>query len=651
MNYEIIILDSHTASKIAAGEVVERPLNAVKELLENSLDAGASKIILELVSGGTELIRVTDDGKGIKPDDLHRCLERFATSKASCVEDVYNISTYGFRGEALAAISAVSDFTIKSARSGFEPSQLRSHFGKVSAVIPAAIDAGTQISVENIFENLPVRKKFLKGQRSNEQEILKFVKQLSFHNSDVQFIVSYDGKEVYRTYPGDSMLDIAKKVFAEDRLVYVEDECAHSDSGVVRVRLCASNPAVQRKRRDGILIGVNGRVIKDHALTQAVVQAYHRNIPQGMYPYALVDISISPSLVDVNIHPAKAEVRFQLPSLIFSAVQRTAGQAIEKFNVGRYDLEPERCYTDDGYLEDRRRREEKISTDGGASVSKADACLAPTSSKPQAKAEEFVHAQNLQDGGRESFTRTVDISASIHSERGLSGGMKHSFYDITKELSTFEDTGVVAYAKHKNPVSEEREGSTFTQPDTGHRVVGQISRTYIICESPTGDLVIIDQHVAHERVLYEKYTAERLNTVASVTLFEPVVLELEADEYDFLMSVAADIERFGYRFELFGGSSVKINMVPADTLKKDAKTEFTGILHDSMELRKSHSTDCAIVTMSCRNAVKAGDLLSVYEMQHLVDKLFMTNNPYTCPHGRPIVYSMKAGELAKKFQR
>jgi DNA mismatch repair protein MutL len=578
---EILRLDSITAAKIAAGEVVERPLNVVKELLENSVDAGAAKITLEIKDGGFGLIRVTDDGKGILYDEIPMTVERFATSKARSVEDVYNISTFGFRGEALFAMSAVSRLTLKTRREGDTGGELRSEFGEVKYIRESPIAKGTQISVEDLFANVAVRKGFQKSERGSSSEILKFIKQFALVNQGMELVFITDGTEAFRVYPTSSMLDTAVKVFGESRLVYSSSSFQNT-----AINLCVSNPLIQRKRRDSIFIGVNGRVIRDQALIQAVVQGYFRMMPAGSYPMAAADIRLPPSGVDVNIHPAKLEVRFRGAESLFGHIKISVEDALKKFNVNY-----------------------------------AGMAHAPSPSLGFSRA---VFSDN----------KTAYAVAPMRPERS---------FPVTPERTERISETYTTYS----PLLPEMTETHEEQPSV--RVLAQLANMYILCETKDGALLIIDQHVAHERVLYEKYR-DRQAAVASINLFEPVAIAFSPEETEYLLEKAGDFSRFGYFYEIFG-SAVKLTAIPVELLKKDVEREFTGLVQEAMENARSKSGDSTIVSLSCHNAVKAGEGLSVWEMEKLVSDLFNTKNPYTCPHGRPIVFEMSSEELAKKFHR
>ncbi|MDR2400345.1 MAG: DNA mismatch repair endonuclease MutL [Deferribacteraceae bacterium] len=586
-NTEIYLLNSITAAKIAAGEVVERPLNVVKELLENSLDAGAEKITLEVNKGGFELIRVTDDGKGILYDDLPLTVERFATSKARSVEDVYNISTFGFRGEALFATGAVSRLTIRSKREGDKGGELFSEFGEIKHILESPISKGTQVTVEDLFANVSVRKAFQKSERGSLSEIAKFIKQFALANYNAEIVFIGDGEEIFRVYPKSSMLDIAVKVFGESRLIY-----SLSSFQNTRIAVCISNPMIQRKRRDSIFIGVNGRVIRDQPLIQAVIQGYFRMMPAGSYPMAAADIRIEPAALDANIHPAKLEVRFRSAEALFGQLKISVEDALKKFNTGTFPA-------------------------------------------LQSDIDSFVSRVSFSD----------NKSAYNPPTRPIPGADAFTGRNFAPIKRSFGVKAKAAPAPIIQALGEEKEA----EETAAIKVIAQLANMYIVCETAEGGLIIIDQHVAHERVLYERYRAGTAQN-ASVNLLEPIVLNFSSEEKEYLLAKAVEFSRFGYFYELFG-TALRLTGVPAELLKKDAEREFTTLVHEAMENIRSKAADGAIVSLSCHNAVKAGDPLSVWEMEKLVSDLFNAENPYTCPHGRPIIFEMSREELAKKFHR
>ncbi len=574
---EIKRLTEDVANKVAAGEVVERPFNVIKELMENSADAGADKITVTVENGGIGMITVTDNGRGILPADLPLTVERFATSKISTADDVYNVKTFGFRGEALAAISSVSDFSVRTGRDGHDGAELRVRHGAKPDMLPAPFVKGTSVTVRSLFSNVPARLKFFKSHTAEEKEISKFVRQFSVINPEISVTLEINGKKVFDADKSADMLRRAKTVFQEQDVIYGENEF-----GGMSVCFAVTLPDVHKFRKDMIFIGINGRVVKDLSLVQAVVTAYHRLIPDGKYPAAAISLRVDPEKVDVNVHPAKTIVKLLESREIFSFVHNSVKQRLE---------------------EQGREAGEEIRS-------------AVPKYEPAAKTYESHYNEAAY-----STKNTVR-------------------YDLAKEMETAEyDTDTESAVKMPDMPDESR-----------IRVAGQLFNTVIVCEKGN-EAFFIDQHVAHERVLYEKYLAEKSITVPSIVLYEPILITVTEDEADIITESSDVLESFGYDIESFGGNSLKISRVPSDVLKRDIEVEVREILADMLEHRKDSSVDYKVLVMSCKNAVKAGQRLEMHEMRKIVDDLFRTSNPYTCPHGRPIVFRMDEGWLLRKFDR
>ncbi|TYB33489.1 MAG: DNA mismatch repair endonuclease MutL [Flexistipes sinusarabici] len=568
---EIFQLPGDVSNKIAAGEVVERPINVVKELVENAVDASSEKITVEIAEGGLSLIKVQDDGRGIVPDDIEKSIDRFATSKITDINDVYELYSFGFRGEALAAISSVCDFSLVSKRKGYDCLELKSSFGGQPVVKPAAGTEGTVVTVKNLFGNLPARRKFLKSPNAEQREIVKFIRHFMLTNYHLSLRLIVDEKE-YLFFPrNDSMIDRAAKVFKEQKLVYLTNKYEN-----LHIEAVISTPEVQKFRRDNIVLSVNGRVIKDNMLTQSVIQAYKRLIPEGKFPLAAIRLNISPGDMDINVHPAKLFVKFLNSGEIFSFVYGSILEKLESLTPGGYDS--------DNYTNLNETAETKIKS--------------------------FQNSYNPEEQVSVSdFLTAVDTSVSSDESDNM----------------------------------EEVYGYDF-------RIAGQLFNTVIICEFDDF-FYMIDQHIAHERILYEKYKAESSVDTASVVLSEPLVIDLEEEEREILISNKKILCDFGFDFESFGGGTVKFSKLPSEILNKDVVSEIKNILEETSRLSKKGLKDSSLVVMSCKSAIKAGEKLSRYEMSHLVNKLLKTKNPFTCPHGRPIIVTQSKEELFKNFHR
>ena len=607
-------LSPEVASKIAAGEVVEKPFNVVKELIENSCDAGASKITVEIVNGGLDLIKITDNGSGIEKDDLPLALERFATSKAQTVDDVYSAATFGFRGEALAAISAVSDFKITSGKDN-KAYEITSHYGNIGEIKPTAAIKGTIIEAARLFENLPARRKFLKSSKSLEGEILRLVKHFSLINENIEISLISDNKTLYHAKLSEDVVIRATKVFSGK--AFVKGVAKYEDK---QVNACVTLPsASDRLKRDAIVIGVNGRLIKDTSLIQAVINSYHRLIPEGRYPLAVIDIRMNPSNLDANVHPAKMEVRFLNGGEMFSLVSDACSNAFSGRGVN----------TSYNHTENKGvfLIEENMVEDNIQHIQKPFESFSGT--KPNNFQEKISTPVE-----KPAYTFKIDEKLE-HS---------HIDYENINNTSSVENTNIVNI-NHDDTIDNRIAKGEF-------RVVGQVDKTYIIIETENKEILFIDQHAAHERILFEKLQAENKKTVKpSIVLHEPIEVILTDEIIEQIDKFNVIIESFGYAYKITGIDKVEIIRIPYHMVRKNIAKEFSNIVIDLCLTGKSKHEEAPRAMLSCKSAIKAGDELTYAEMDYLVKLLFNTTNFGTCPHGRPIIYLMRVDELARKFYR
>ncbi|MGA1847313.1 DNA mismatch repair endonuclease MutL [Deferribacter abyssi] len=558
---KIKVLPEHIANKIAAGEVVDRPVNIVKELVENALDAGATEIKIEILDGGVSLIRVYDNGIGIEQEDLPLTIMRFATSKIDTYEDLFKISTYGFRGEALAAISSVSNFNIKSGSY-----ELSVDFGKVGKVTPTPFYNGTIVTVKNLFSKIPARYKFLKSPISEQKEIIKYIKQIILLNPDKSFKLIGNEKVLLEFGGNETLINKGKKIFGVDEL----EEVNYEEDGL-RISGLISLPNVQKFRKDNIFIGVNKRVIKDNMIVQSILQAYYRKIPDNRYPVASINIEVLPDFVDVNIHPAKMFVKFYNSNKVFKAV----------FNAVNKTL----------------------------NFSKKNTCEKTEYSNSE------MALSNYHNVGEDNIKYTVDLTKLIEIE---------NVKDLQKE----------------NFINNENNDLI---------ILGQLFSTVIVVEKGE-EVLFIDQHIAHERVLYEKLM-KKDNPINSVILTEPFLLECGSDEIVFAIENREKLINCGIDLEIFGEKILKINSLPAEILNKNIEEEIRSILVKNDLDNNNNFIEPIYLNIACKCAIKAGERLLMDEMKKLVSNLFKCENPYTCPHGRPIIFKLNKNELFKKFHR
>lgn len=624
-------LSPEVASKIAAGEVVEKPFNVVKELIENSCDAGATKIIVEINEGGLNKIKVTDNGKGIDKDDLPLALERFATSKAETVEDVYSAATFGFRGEALAAISSVSDFKITSGKDG-KAYTITCQYGKIGEIKPTAAVKGTIIEADRLFENLPARRKFLKSSKSLEAEIIKLIKHFSLINPDIDITLKCNDKEVYHALSTDDTAVRAAKVFSGKAFCQGVAEYAGK-----KVIACATLPsASDRLKRDAIIIGVNGRLIKDTSLVQAVINAYHRLIPDGRFPAAVIDIRISPDIVDANVHPAKLEVRFVNAGEMFSLVSDAVANSFKGKGVNT-------GYTGN-YIQQGYTINEKQDNKEQSNVEYEK----PVENKPVFNKDNSY--KTFSEYKSSSSNTSYNNSPKAAAEESSEIKMPQPAYTLSLD-ETLEDIPVV---NNDNKEALNSNADTLDSRIAGgeFRVVGQVDKTYIIIETPNKEILFIDQHAAHERILFEKIQSDNAaKPKPSIVLHDAVEVVMTDEIIENIDRYKVIIESFGYAYKITGIDKLEILRVPYNIIRKNIAKEFTNIAVDLCLTGKSKQEEAPRAMLSCKSAIKAGDELTYAEMEYLVTLLFNTDNFGTCPHGRPIIYMMTVQELARKFYR
>jgi DNA mismatch repair protein MutL len=586
----IRLLPPEVAGKIAAGEVVERPASVVKEIVENSIDAGASDVRVEIREGGRRLIRVADNGCGIPAGEVALAFARHATSKLSAVDDLDHIATLGFRGEALASIAAVSQVTVLTRpREQTMGHYLRVEAGQITRQEARGGPAGTVVTVENLFHNMPARLKFLRTPQTEAGHIHDVVTHYALAYPDIHFELTADGRQAFRSSGNGELYDVLIAVYgleiAEQMLVVdgaeASDEPQATPNGPSQpvVFGYSSTPALHRANRSYISFFVNRRWIQDRSLAHAVAQAYHTLLPVGRHPLAVIFVELDPGEVDVNVHPAKREVKFRDGHKVFGAVQRAVRRAlVERAPVP--DLgHPPRTWA----APDWERRQTLLSAGPG----------------------EAMTTQMAME-----IYRTGDLGAE------------------------------------PQPVGPVRLPLL--------RVVGQVGQTYIVAEGPQG-MYLIDQHAAHERVLYERMMAEHSQqAVASQTLLEPLMLDLDPLLAGALDEHLAMLNYVGFRIEAFGGTSYLLRAVPSILVVPDVRAAVVDILEmlRQGEDALAAEAEAGLVAAVCkRAAVKAGQTLSPDEMQQLVRQLEQCDSPRTCPHGRPTVLHFSVERLEKEFGR
>jgi DNA mismatch repair protein MutL len=623
----IQVLPTEVAAKIAAGEVVERPASVVKELVENSIDAGAGSIRIEARDGGKRLIRISDDGQGIPADEIPLAFARHATSKLTSIEDLEHMATLGFRGEALASVAAVSRLTLVSRvndrLSGPTPAgngatspvlagtQIQIEGGQQVRMGEQAAPPGTTVTVENLFYNVPARLKFLKAPATEAGHIHRVVARYALAYPEVRFHLTLNQRVALQTGGSQRLYDVLIEVFGLEtarQLVEIGSPSPARDQGAssaaegmgsrqaaatrqqkapvtggvlpIEVSGYASTPSLHRAQRDQIIFFVNRRWVQDRSLTAAVTQAYHTLLPIGRHPVAVINVTLDPADVDVNVHPTKNEVKFRDQRAVFAAVQRAVRNGV----IAAAQPPPVGTGSGPDWAGDR----------SGVGRSPGDA-----------------------------WNRQRSSQFGFEAYRTLTGN----------------ETDDSASATDGLPVL---------------RVVGQVAQTYVIAEGPDG-LYLVDQHAAHERVLYEQLQAARTAAAVAVQqLLHPVTLELSPGQAAVMEAEADTLSEIGFEIEPFGGFSYRVRAVPEMLKDADPATALADILAELAEGAvplSRQSDERLMVTVCKRAAIKAGRILSTPEMQALIHDLERCHAPRTCPHGRPTMLHLSAAQLAREFGR
>lgn len=596
----IEILDKNTIDKIAAGEVVERPASIVKELVENSIDSGASAINIEIKDGGISFIRITDNGSGIEADQIKKAFLRHSTSKLRSVEDLSTIESLGFRGEALSSISAISKVELITKVSGsLTGVRYIIEGGEEKLYQEVGAPDGTTIIIRDVFYNTPARKKFLKSPGTESSYIASLVERLALSHPGISFNYIQNNATKLHTAGNGSVKDIAYSIFGKD--VTGNMIPINVDNGYMRLMGYVCKPIVSRGNRNYENYFVNGRFVKNNIITRGIEDAYKSYMMQHRYPFTLLMLDINGTEVDVNVHPAKQEVRFDNSELIYSTVYKSIYEAISQM-----DLIPEISFA-------REKEEEKIPI-----------------KRPPRPAEPF-----------EQRRIETEVPAFSPEDKVLKEEAP-----VSQPLFALKRDAKPEQLKLDMPEFEEK-----TRPEI--TIIGQVFDTYWVIEYDE-KMYIIDQHAAHEKVKYERIIKNLKNrTFESQLLSPPIVITLTPAEEETLKTYKDTFASFGFEISPFGGNEHIISAVPMDVYSLDLKEVFTEIL-DNLSEGNTATPDIIndrIATMSCKAAVKGNNTLSVAEARALISEMFTLKDPFNCPHGRPTVISISKYEMEKHFKR
>ena len=662
MSSIIHVLDEATRNKIAAGEVVERPASCIKELVENAIDAGAHAIEVEIADGGQSYMRVTDDGCGMSPEDAHKCIIRHGTSKISSVEDIFAITSLGFRGEAVPSIAAVSHMQITTRQASDDfATHLILDGGEITAEDQAGAPVGTTMEVSDLFYNTPARRKFLKSERTESSKISEMVTKLALANPAIAFTFTNNGRTTMKTGGTGDLRETVANIYganvARDVFAVTADQDGISLEGYV------GKPSVLKSNRNWQTCIVNHRIVHNPLMFKAIDNAYHAMLPKSGYPFAMLHLHVDPATIDVNVHPAKTEIKFSDEQAVYraiyhsivtalvaqekpEAIAKTIGDAVGAVPEGG----PQQVHVG-APTWGARSQESGQATSVGA-VPKGGPQQAhvgaPTWGARSQESGQATSVGAVPKGGpqwekapSQSATRTAPLSgepladgSSLFSQALAQHG----------QGGPSEATSVVSEASAPKIV--------FDGDDDVFIPLGEVADCFIIAKKGQ-DLYIVDQHAAHERIRYDTF-CKRVERMPSQQLLTPEFVEVDNEDMTLLLERQDVFNDLGYTYSEAGPTTLRVEEVPCDLQTSDIADSLKDIcllLHDQKEPDKAMVRHRSLAYLSCHGAVKAGDSLNIRQMKQLLDDLFHTEKPYVCPHGRPTIIRFTPKELAHLFKR
>ena len=702
----IVLLDDNTINKIAAGEVIERPASVVKELVENSIDAGATAITVEIKNGGISYIRITDNGKGIAPDDMEIAFERHATSKIRKAEDLENVTSMGFRGEALASIAAISKVEMTSKYIENEIGyKIEVQGGNILNKEETGCPKGTTIVVNELFYNTPVRYKFLKKDFTEAGYIEDVVTRIALIHPEIAIKLINSGKTIIQTPGNNDSKSVIYSIYGKDIAENILD--VNYEYEDIKVTGVIGKPAIARSNRSNQLFFVNKRYIKDKTLTSAAEQGYKGLITIGKYGFLVLNLEMSQQKVDVNVHPAKLEVRFEEENKVFKAVYHAIKDSLLKGDLvtnteKTYEEEPERTNTIaveevkyDNKMENKtfgglfskfkkeEPKEEKMNNDTGNLIAQI---YSNKFGDETNKTTENIVKEESQDSpydlptSNTSNMQTKVINTEEVNKKLIEDMNKLEKLQVEEKPETFEEMYIRTFGAMPSEVrkaeleEKQKEEKITLKPEEmkpaenisilpqienksipDYKFIGIAFSTYIILELDK-ELYILDQHAAHERILYEKVKKNYYSNTEkdSQLMLLPDIINLSHKEMDIAKENMELFEKAGFTLEEFGENTIKLTGVPNICLDLDTKELFLETLDEINTVArtaKQEKEEKFIATVACKAAVKANMALTEAEVDNLMQQLLVLPNPFTCPHGRPTAIKMTKTDIEKKFSR
>lgn len=623
---KINILDDSTINKIAAGEVVERPSSIIKELVENSIDAGSSYISIEIENGGKGLIRIIDNGSGIDKDDVNKAFLRHATSKINTVEDLSSLESLGFRGEALASIAAVSKLEmLTKTEEALIGLRIVLDGGKIREKEATSANRGTQISVRDLFFNTPARRKFLKSNQAEAQAITDIVNKIAIGNPSIKIKYINNSKTIYETLGDGSIINAIRMIYGRDiseNLIEIDYRSKYfSISGYL------GNNNIYRGNRNHQHLYINGRYIKSPNISKKINDAYKAIIPINKYPIYFVNISVDPAKVDVNIHPSKLEVKFDQEEEILNELSDfVRGILLKSSLVGRY--------------KNNSRGKDLYNKNSFAGFNS------------------FSYSPQEAENNLTSTAIREDVSNSCSNQNtNESPRVQADMIQTPIRLSDINNGGIQDKKEVDSKMEYQQSSFIEESPDRnpdfiGLKFIGIIFDTYIIF-SKNDDMIMLDQHAAHERIRFEMYMSKyKANEISVQMLIDPIIMDLDANDMDTVRKNIDVFSSFGFLVEEFGHRSISIRGLPNTFGEPESKRFIYELIDGLGKIDNIYDTKYdEIAEIACKSAIKGNDKISIEEAKHLIGQLEECSNPYTCPHGRPTMVKMTRYEIEKLFKR
>lgn len=640
----IHILDDITVDKIAAGEVVERPASVIKELVENSIDAHADKIEVEILAGGTSFMRVTDNGDGMDNQNARLAILRHATSKIKQVDDLMSIDTLGFRGEALPSIAAVSRFNLITRRPQDDlGTTIKLTGGRIDEIEDMGCNIGTTIKVEDLFFNVPARKKFLKTTTTEANKINDFIIKLALSKPNIAFKLINNNKIAITTPGNGSLYDAIECIYGakvSEELLPIE---AITDD--IKVTGFISKPAIIRSSRSWQTFVINGRVVNSRIISKAIDNAYHSLLPKSGYPFVILNIEINKRIIDINVHPQKAEIKFEDESLLFKTIYHAVLEAIKPSD--NQALSDFAIPVTDKALHIEKTVPEQINMDLSENM--------PSTSANSFKQNSINHISPLKNN---TTPLTADLNKFRQARETLHPNLSNH------HSNTIQETAIQDYQTNTTtkPQTDINISSSENLTDCSTQLlkeavnltpIGQIDTCFIVAQGPNGGMYIIDQHAAHERILYDKF-AKQTERIPVQPLLMHLFLDVNNSELTLIEENQQILYDLGFNVELAGQNQIRLKEVPADIKPQESEDIFREILISLSQLHTPTPQEirhsCLAMT-ACKAAIKAGDVLNITQMKIILNELAQTTLPYTCPHGRPTIIKFSTYDLEKMFKR